>query len=575
MTDAPVSSHAEPHAAPEVPPWTAPLQRNLARVDAHRRVLMAGLVVLYVASFNGQWRVSADSALYAALGRSLVEGGGYTYQGDHHTWAEPGLPWLIAAGFRAAGVGTFWPTMVVMLLLAGAALALTYRLFNRRDGRAVAVGVVLLVGVCETFYRYAYHLFTDMPFLVGVLLALNGYDVAVVGRGDRRHRPVPGWFMFATGAALMVALRPVAVTFFASVVAAAAWGAYRGRGRGWGRHAVALAVIGAVVFSFRFVDPRRIAPTGAADPAAVTYPEAQLKLLVENLAFTAKRAVTEHVPKLLEESTPEAVFGLKLAPGLNTILSIAVLAAGVWLVRVEPLWGVYVAATVAQQVIFPPRERYFLPVLPLLLYGGLRLGAWMLRPSQTAAGPARPGGLTAVRRGAAVALGGLFLVANVAYDVAMIAEQRRVPFLPNLDRGQYWPWVKLGEHVDDVVGEHDLVLVPEESRVVHYFSRRRTAEPVVPEDDRPRQKKVVEEFNQDVATARRLWVVLPVREPRPGSGEEHRTRLLRQYVEIGGYKVEDSIYRTGDGRWDVTLHPLVRQAAPVPATARTLGSGTH
>ncbi|HLL90632.1 MAG TPA: hypothetical protein VK324_15130, partial [Tepidisphaeraceae bacterium] len=140
---------------------------------------------------------------------------------------------------------------------------------------------------------------------------------------------------------------------------------------------------------------------------------------------------------------------------------------------------------------------------------------------------------------------------------------------------QYWPWVKLGEHVDDVVGEHDLVLVPEESRVVHYFSRRRTAEPVVPEDDRPRQKKVVEEFNQDVATARRLWVVLPVREPRPGSGEEHRTRLLRQYVEIGGYKVEDSIYRTGDGRWDVTLHPLVRQAAPVPATARTLGSGTH
>ena len=80
-----------------------PSARLLAWADQRRWWLFGAVALLYLAGFNGQWRVSPDSALYASLGRNLYEGKGYTYQGERHTWVEPGFPWLISRGFRLAG----------------------------------------------------------------------------------------------------------------------------------------------------------------------------------------------------------------------------------------------------------------------------------------------------------------------------------------------------------------------------------------------------------------------------------------------------------------------------------------
>jgi hypothetical protein len=72
----------------EVTPESPHAARLLAWADRHRWWLFGAAALLYVAGFNGQWRVSPDSALYASLGRSLAEGLGYTYQGEHHKWVE-------------------------------------------------------------------------------------------------------------------------------------------------------------------------------------------------------------------------------------------------------------------------------------------------------------------------------------------------------------------------------------------------------------------------------------------------------------------------------------------------------
>ena len=69
----------------------------LTCADRCRRWLFAGLVSIYVAGFNGLWRMQPDAALYLSLGRNLVEGKGYTYLGQPHHLVYPGWPWLIAA----------------------------------------------------------------------------------------------------------------------------------------------------------------------------------------------------------------------------------------------------------------------------------------------------------------------------------------------------------------------------------------------------------------------------------------------------------------------------------------------
>ena len=85
-------------------------------VDVHRRKLLAALLVLYALGFNGQWRMEPDSALYLTIGRNLAEGRGYTYHGEHHHLAYPGLPWLFAANFKLFGAGTLLPAHALLLL---------------------------------------------------------------------------------------------------------------------------------------------------------------------------------------------------------------------------------------------------------------------------------------------------------------------------------------------------------------------------------------------------------------------------------------------------------------------------
>src|SRR5690242_18301363 len=86
-----------PHASSEY------AARLVAFADRHRRWLLIIIPLLYLAGFTGHWFISPDSALYASLGKSLAHGDGYTYQGERHTWVEPGLPLVVGAGFRAFG----------------------------------------------------------------------------------------------------------------------------------------------------------------------------------------------------------------------------------------------------------------------------------------------------------------------------------------------------------------------------------------------------------------------------------------------------------------------------------------
>jgi hypothetical protein len=478
--DAPVTTADARHAA-----------GLLAWVDRRRWWLFGAIAVLYLAGFNGQWRVSPDSALYASLGRSLAEGQGYSYQGERHTWVEPGLPYIISFGFRLAGPDAFWPTLLVLLASAFAALALFYRLMLVHADRPTAVVMTTLLALNETFYRYPLHLFTDTPFLVGVLLFLLGYEFVIQGRERQGLGRWSPWLYMALGTLIMVSMRPAVWTFLGALFATVAWYVVRGPNRLRTRH-LAIAVLAvACVLAFRAIDPRLHT---VADSSVV---EGQIsELVLHRTGFMIRRTLTEMVPMMFEETAPEAIYGSRLGPGISTLVTVATIGLGIGLMRRRPLWGLLVGATFAQMLIHLPRERYFLPVLPLLLYALWRAAVWLdarLRPPWSAVGF----GLVVI----------LMLVPNVGIIVGDIIQQHRSPFLEHYDRGQYARLKELAVQVQREVGERD-VIIAEQDRALSYFSRRRCVPPLTARRW-PATEAEWEAYRTRLASADNLFVVLP------------------------------------------------------------------
>src|SRR5271154_4161022 len=65
-------------------PWSDWL---LVWADRYRRWVMLAILGIYLAGFNGQWRLEPDSALYLSIGQNLAHGHGYTFQGKPHRLA--------------------------------------------------------------------------------------------------------------------------------------------------------------------------------------------------------------------------------------------------------------------------------------------------------------------------------------------------------------------------------------------------------------------------------------------------------------------------------------------------------
>lgn len=525
---------------------------------------MLGLVAFtYALSITGRWRVAPDTALYMSLGRSLAEGKGFTYHGVRHNWYEPGLPWVIGTSFRLFGHDNYLPLTLFVLTCGAVALALAYHLFKLYAGRPTAVLLTTLLAVCETFYRYCFQIVTDMPFLVGLFAVLLGYERLTStrdgGQAPPNRHPWWAWAFLFLGAALMCAFRPTIITFLGALVLATAWHLMHGPHRL--RHALVAAVIVAGVLAFRISDPRR---TGVAEAA---HREATLKsLLTDRLGFAVHRSLTRFIPELLAEHTPEAVFGVEMGPGIDEVLSIIVIGLGVAMVTRRVLWGAWVAATVAQMAFWIPRERYFLPILPLLLLAMWQAAVWLerrLRP---------PTGSIAF---AAVLL--LLFVPNFIMDGVFITEQRwRGISRTDLRDPNARPLVEMGQLIELHVGAEDAVLA-ESSRQLTYFSRRNVIEPPTARRQPPTAKQEAE-LEQRILSHRQLYAVMP-EEWR----QRHVARLmeklrLRPGPELG--RVEQPGMRGRPAKPPLTLHRLVPMDAPAtqppppPASTRPSTSPT-
>ena len=494
----------------------------LAWVDRHRHKLLVAVLLLYAAGFNGQWRLDADSALYLTIGRNIAEGRGYTYHGEPHNLAYPGMPWLFAGLFKAFGTGTLVPAHVVMLGCGLATLALTYRLFLLHAGRPTAVLMTLALALSRTFYRYSFELLSDMPFLMGVMAFLVGYEAVFYRRYDRdvrgkkdadptmpeppaAARAMPRWYdalLLLGGLAVAMVTRPTMWALLAAVVGAVVLSLFtRPLRKGWvivGAGFVAAAVVAAVLFYA--LDPRRVGGTrGAGD-----YELVLLDAVMTKPGAIVRKMTSVNLPQLLHPGAAEAVSGVdwghvdvgRYSVPMGPPMSVLSIAAGLLLFRRRLLWGMWVALSVVMMLVTLVQVRYFLQVLPLLLYGWWVAVVWL---DEKLAG--RKWG-----RLLPVAVFGALLAVNVGRIVNLAVEQRGSPFLEKYRGGKYAMVPKLNELLETQTPDEAWVLVPERQlgRILTFTSHRFTAEPgpVTTLDPATQDVYVLEPMEPDTA----LWM---------------------------------------------------------------------
>jgi hypothetical protein len=465
-------------AIQELPPAlgerTIPLWSDLLLewADRRRRWLLGAVLVVYLAGMNGQWRMEPDSALYLTLARHVAAGHGYIYHGKPSPAGYPGLPYALSVVFRLLPAShedalNLVTENLLMHLAALATLALTYRLIRLSAGRPTAVLVTCGVGLTRTFYRAAFALMTDMPFLLGVMAFLAGYE----GLRQRGKRPWLDVALMLGGAVITISTRPAWLAFAAAVAAALIVAGVRRR-LSWKTVIASLAAAVIAAIAFYAADPR-VGAGRYEDQFLDQFRPAQWTAM----AATAAANTWD----ILRETATSAMLGIKFGPApdapgarhwyevlcaaMDVIYAAATLAMGVCLLRRRALWGLWVAATILMMILVLPHERYFLQVLPLLIFAWFSGALWLNRRMANDAGNI----IFAL-------LLGLVFVPNMLHVMGMVIEQHRRPFLAHYHDGKYEPIVAAAGPIAQTP-VNAVILAPKTSaRILTYLSRRTVVE---------------------------------------------------------------------------------------------------
>ena len=430
-------------------------------VDRHRRLCFALLGATYLLAFNGQWLMGPDSALYLSVGRNIVLGRGYTYLGLPHQLVYPGLPYALAVLFKIFGTHAIAAADAMILLCGWATIVLTYRLMCLAFDRPTAIVITLGFGLTHEYFRYCYEILTDVPFVMGVMAVLAGHEAIFETRSAKKSAAKWwDWALLLGGLAVAVSMRPTMIGLIGVWLVALVWAAIRkGRVRG-----VLLAgLLGAgVVLLFMLLDLR-----GAFEHTAPrSYEQAALNELTGNLSHRLHNEIAANIEDLFGMSITRSGFGILLGPWwMNAIFGTTFLACGISLVRIRPLWGMWVAATVAMLILMVSHDRYLLEILPLLVAGWWRFLRFLNLKLPVAMG-----------NFVFAALMLLGTVPNAGEVGGMMIHQHYRPFLAFYKDGKLMPYAKMAGELKKETTMADVTLSPRmEAKILTFLSDRKVA----------------------------------------------------------------------------------------------------
>lgn len=348
----------------------------------HRKAVALGIVLFYVLSFNGLWRIGPDSGLYLSLGRSIARGEGYTYHGAPHLLGYPGLPYLIAGAMTISERHAVAIVDGMMLLMGLGSIYLAWQMFRRitRPGAAVVMAALLAANL--NLYRLSFQILTDMPFLLGAMMVLLGglmsgvlppprldeQAVRTTGRGR-----IVGAGMLLLGLLICAYTRPMFPALAICVVAAgivAVIAQRRWRGVLM-LMALAVCVLGVYLLAGSS-DPRR---AGVFSPDLY---EESIRALIR-YAIDDPRRLAVAAQQLAGKELPAAFYGFTWTDKGNWVASALILSAVVAVLRRWPVALLWVGITLAVQLLLKdgPEPRYMIPLLPLFVLAWWESAVWI------------------------------------------------------------------------------------------------------------------------------------------------------------------------------------------------------
>jgi len=419
----------------------------LPRLADRFRYWVFGLVfVMMLASFNGQLRLSPDSARYLLTGHRLAQGGSWGDPAGYSAELSPGFPRLVALVDRAFGSQANLALHLLLLAAGLAGVALVYRLFIHLVGRPTAVILTLMVGVSHGVFPRTFQAMPDIFFYDGLLLVLLAWaritkplQPIIPGasqwhRWGRMHNSLA---MFIAGFALMAVMRSVVVVPLAAVVLACVWGLVVQRK--W--RLIAVAALAAALL---------LAVVHALQPGpvfALTRDEAHLKrLLIDQLPQTVSLAFTETGPALLREHLPEGLSGINAA-FIAWPVGIFAAVGGFLVIRREKLLGLVFVLFFAQWLITGSTSRYLAVAVPCLALGWWwlaayfekRIGSW-------------PGTAVLITMLAVAPLG------SILSSGSMMLTQRAKPFEETYRQGAYARYRALADEMHSKLPDDALII---------------------------------------------------------------------------------------------------------------------
>jgi hypothetical protein len=452
------------HTGSPAPAIARPLSEQVADfLFRYRRAFFLYLLAVYLVSYNAQWQMGPDSALYLTLGRNLALGRGYTYHGEPHGLVYPGLPCALAILYKIFGQRGYIPAADGLMLLCGlGSLALVYRLISLAFDRTTAVVVTLGVANTAEFFHYCYDILTDMPYLFGVMLFLAGNEAIFQRNPNRPKARWWDWLFFVSGLLIAISTRPTMLGLLGIWIAIVLYNALiHRRNRALAGWTVGLTILAVVLFFF--FDPRH-----AASPSrSLSYESDLLKILLHGAGHQLTVVAPANARQLFFITAARAAFGMKLGSvWINAFFAALILGAGVALTRIRALWGLWVAVSILMMILIVPHERYVLQILPLLV-----LAWWRTILAIERCLP---------RKLANIAFVSLFILGtspNGTMLGAISVHQRMSPFLAHYSQGEFLPYQTLGDELPKYAKPDDPVFCPRGyARVLTFLSDRNVYE---------------------------------------------------------------------------------------------------
>ena len=410
-------------------------------VEQLRRALLRDKPVIllpFLAGWLGltlspHWHPTWDSAVYIAMGKSIISGDGLRYMGYGGIKYPPGFPLMLGLIIGPFGYNFLLMRLLIVASAAGS-LWLAYLMVRDRSNRWVATAVMCSTAFSFPFLSECTRILSDMPYTFLSLLAL--YWVERYARDSEGWRSRTCYICIALLVAAFLT-RIVGLALFAGAIAyLACGGAGVRRSRANLKKALAIGIVLFTIpptwMALNHLDGPKL-PPGLRE--SLTYEREFLQTathatakLINPYSLTARM---ESNLKYYERLLSNIVLGTNSsAPGARARVIALVLLAGYLycLVRRRSVLEFYIFFLMLTYILWPSKqgERFLVPIIPILLYYLFQIltlivgGISRIRPLRSRRRMAESA--------AVVILTGVFIQLNREWDVAIIEQERARPY---------------------------------------------------------------------------------------------------------------------------------------------------